>query len=72
MTTATTTTTTTTSPTTTTTAGKYVIQHHTKQCTSQSMLATVEACKRAKAVLDPSAEGGVTQEDLTNAPTGWA
>ena len=33
-------------------------------------MATVDACKRAKAVLDPGAEGGVTQEEYDKAPTG--
>ena len=61
---------TTTATTTTTTAVRYAIQHHTKQCTSGSMLATMDACKKAKAVLDPGAEGGVKDEPYAGAPSG--
>ena len=34
------------------------------------MLATKDECERAKAVLDPNAPGGMTQDNLTNAPIG--
>ena len=56
--------------TTTTTAERYAIQHPTKQCTWDTMLATLEACTRAMAVLDPRAEGGVKEDEAAKAPTG--
>ena len=34
------------------------------------MLVTIEVCKRAKALLDPSADGGVKEEDYDKAPGG--
>ena len=50
-------------------ADKYVIQQHTKACTSESMLATINECSNAKTVLDPNA-GTVEREDFADAPKG--
>ena len=45
-----------------------------RECEGQgcgrSMLATLDACKRAKAVLDPGAEGGVTERSNDKETTG--
>ena len=38
------------------TAGGYLLQYHTKSCSSLTMLATLEACKNAKGALDPNAD----------------
>ena len=53
----------------TSTAGGYLLQHHTKWCSSHNILTTVEECKRAKAALDPSA-AAVTSEKYEKAPKG--
>ena len=52
-----------------TTAGGYLLQHHSKLCSSLAMVATIEECSRAKAALDPRA-GEVDIDDSPNAPKG--
>jgi hypothetical protein len=50
-------------------AGGFVLQDHTKWCSSDSALATAKECESAKAALDPSA-AAVESEELDNAPKG--
>ena len=51
------------------TAGKYMIQHHTKQCSPGIILTRFADCKSAKTALDPSA-GAVKIESNKNTPKG--
>ena len=53
----------------TSTAGGYLLQHHTKWCSSHTILATIEACKNAKKALDPNA-AAVQSDNAPNAPKG--
>ena len=46
-----------------------MLQHHTKWCSSDSVLATVKECESAKAALDPSA-AAVKSEEAASAPKG--
>ena len=50
-------------------AGEYVIQHHSKGCTGDTMLATAAECSKAKAALDPDAPP-VRPDTAANAPSG--
>ena len=49
--------------------GGFVLQYHTKWCSSDSALATAKECESARAALDPSAPA-VESEELDNAPKG--
>ena len=49
--------------------GGFVVQQHTKWCTSGTMLPTMDECSNAKTVLDPGA-GAVKSENNRNAPKG--
>ena len=51
------------------TAGAFVLQHHTKACTSDTILATIEECGSAMALLDPGS-GAVTSDGFDDAPKG--
>ena len=51
------------------TAGKYIIQHHTKQCGTGIILTKFADCKSAKSALDPGA-GTLKIESDENAPKG--
>ena len=50
-------------------AGGFVLQHHTKWCSSDSVLATAKECESAKAALDPSA-AAIQSEEVDDAPKG--
>lgn len=50
-------------------AGPYVVQHPTLGCSSEAMLATIEECSNAKALLEPSA-AAVEQKQYAGAPKG--
>ena len=52
-----------------TTVSDYMLQHHTKWCTADTMLTTFKECQDAKAVLDPSV-APVKKENYKNAPKG--
>ena len=49
--------------------GGFVLQHHTKWCSSDSVLATAKECESAKAALDPSAPA-VHSEEVSGHPKG--
>ena len=78
--TTTTTVTTTTTPTITTTAttttaaslsGEYVIQNPKQACSSQTIVTTLEECKKAKKALEPNAPSNdVQEENFEKAPGG--
>ena len=46
-----------------------MVQHHMKSCASVTMLATLEECSNAKAIIDPSA-GAVKKENYADTPKG--
>ena len=50
-------------------AGGYVLQHHTRWCSAETIIATIEECSRAKAALDPNADAVLT-ENFKDAPKG--
>ena len=50
-------------------AGEYLVQHHSQGCTTDTMLATVDECSKAKAALDPGA-AAVKPDSAANAPSG--
>ena len=50
-------------------AGEYAIQHHTKSCSPENMLASTSECIRAKTVLDPDVDT-VGNENYNGAPKG--
>ena len=51
------------------TTGAFVLQHHTSACTSDTMLATIEECASAKALLDPGIDA-VERDDFDRTPKG--
>ena len=51
------------------TAGGYRLQHHTRLCSAETIIASLEECNRAKAALDPNADA-VSTEKMKNAPKG--
>lgn len=52
-----------------TVVGGYLLQHHSKQCSLSTMIATIDECSRAKIALDPNADA-VKFESIENAPSG--
>ena len=51
------------------TVGGYRLQHHTRWCSADTIIATVEECNRAKTALNPKADAMKT-ENFKDAPKG--
>ena len=51
------------------TAGGFLLQHHTKWCSPDTMIATPKECSRAQTALDPKAPA-VKSENYEGAPKG--